>query len=173
MNRPVALLATLAFLFQAIPASAAESLRVQQVALELGGEGVIASLHYERLLWATAHQRLLARGGLGYFPMSVNGANTGSNVLFPIGVRYLLGEGSHHLETGLSLTLVAVVGDLRNQGADFAVNTLLTPSIGYRYATFDGGRLSIGLAYSPRVALGVLGLSWDHYLRISVGVLFS
>lgn len=133
---------------------------------------MIASINYERVIAQRGNQRLLAHGGLGYFPMWANGALNAGNVVVPLGLRGLCGLGAHHLEAGLGFTVVVTGGEIRNSGLDFAMDTFVTPSVGYRYANFIGGRLSLGAAYAPRISYGIMGLSYVHYFRAGIGMMF-
>lgn len=165
------LLALCPALGSAKSAAASEAL-ANQIGLELGGEATLASAHYERLVYTrndTIH--VLARVGLGYFPVYINGQAAPGAILAPIGLHCLYGTGAHHLDAGLSVTSIVALDDAgRDEGLLWG--GYLTPSLGYRFSDFTSGRWALGLAYSPRLSEGVMGIRYDHYVRAEIGVLF-
>ena len=148
--------------------------RPNQISVELGGEGLLTSIHYERLLLGSnARARLLADGGLGWFPLSVNGQHALGTALVPVGLRGLYGLDAHHVELGLTWTTAVTPGiDTSGTEGRVRLDGFVTPSVGYRHADFDAGRWSLGVAYAPRVSADVTHLRWDHYARLGAGVMF-
>lgn len=99
--------------------------------LEVGGNGLSASVNYERQL--TRQPGLGLRVGLGYYPEKA------FYLTAPIGVNYLfkLKKDRSFIEVGLGATLtrteVHLFGGSKNSSGDPFVN--FVPSIGYRRHT--------------------------------------
>lgn len=92
----------------------------------------------------------------------------------PVGVNYLTGQGSCHLEAGLGVTGVLVKGDYST--ADILGNTFsntsnkfgvaFVPGIGYRYAA-PGKGFQFRVVLSPLISVGTV-----FFGGISVGYKF-
>ena len=105
------------------------------VYLELGGNGLLYSLNYDRLLTPRVAARV-GFMGLGAATDSVSGGV----IAAPLMVSYLFGEGNSHFETGLGVMLAAgaidEVGELEDEGFSGAIGTA---TVGYRYQRPGGG----------------------------------
>ena len=104
-----------------------------QLYLELGGNGLVYSINYERLL----SENFTLRGGFGITPGLIFAEGTFIHI--PITASYLIGSKSSKFETGLGVTYFAGT-DIKVFGLDAGDQSLifLTGIIGYRY-TSPGG----------------------------------
>ncbi len=141
-----------------------------RVTLQVLGEGMTLSAHYERrVLWRGPFV-LSMQVGLGYFPLFTNGGFAPGTVLAPIGPRLLAGDGVHHAELGLALTPMLTL-DAAGRGGWALTGLSVTPSLGYRYRR-AGSPWSFGLAWAPRIGRGLREVELDHVLRLEVGYSF-
>lgn len=143
---------------------------------ELGGSGILYTIHYEIGIISSERHALAARIGAGYYyegGMMVHESGDGltpyacyqprvSVHWLPVGVSYLLGSRKSRLELGLELTPRAFYN------ATWLNTTVhLVPSIGYRYQRRPRGflfRCTIIAAVSLATARVIpwLGLSWGY-----------
>lgn len=105
--------------------------------LELGGNALIYSINYERLL----ADRIAGRVGAMFFGAA--GEDSSAGVLAaPIMASYLWGEGNSRFETGAGILLVS--GGIQNvegyEDEDFS-GTVGTGTLGYRWQRPTGGFL--------------------------------
>ena len=103
--------------------------------LEVGGNALIYSINYERLLT----DRIVGRVGGMFFGAS--GEDSSAGVLAaPIMASYLWGEGNSRFETGVGILLVT--GGIQNvegyEDEDFS-GTVGTGTLGYRWQRPQGG----------------------------------
>jgi hypothetical protein len=121
--------------------------------LELGGNGAIYSLNYERFV----HDEVSLRLGFGY--VSLQGAIDGGTVTtgialltVPVTVSYLgIGSGSHRLELGGGAVFADISGESSSDGArafGSASGVVGTAIAGYRYARTRGG-FTFRAAFTP------------------------
>jgi hypothetical protein len=113
-----------------------------QFYLELGGNGIIYSLNYERLL----SENFTLRGGIGYTPGLI--FVEGTFIHIPFTASYLIGSSSSKFEMGLGFTYftgrdVEIFG---LEGGDKSV-IVLTGIIGYRYVSQKG--FVFRIAFTP------------------------
>ena len=131
--------------------------------MELGGNGLLWSLNYDRMIT----EKISIRVGYGFFQISdlffhpdkkefqdaVEDSYDSKVSLVPIVVNYLLGSGNHKLEIGLGIRYAMVEGNdlifsmpLPDNGSE----TSATGVLGYRYHSDTGGfsfRLSLAPIY--------------------------
>ena len=69
--------------------------------IELGGNGGIYSLNYDRILTSAKKIRTSLRGGFSVLPVNRN-----IDLVFPIEFNFLLGSANHFMETGAGVTYV-------------------------------------------------------------------
>ena len=128
---------TLVFILIAIEITIAQDTNINfkknQLYLELGGNGLVYSINYERLL----SENFTLRGGFGITPGLIFAEGTFIHI--PITASYLIGSKSSKFETGLGATYFAGT-DIKVFGLDTGDQSLifLTGIIGYRY-TSPGG----------------------------------
>ena len=164
------------FLFSVLSTSFTKA-QTNTVFMELGGNGLVWSLNYDRMIT----EKISIRVGYGFFQISDLFFNTelqddvedsyyDSKVsLVPIVVNYLLGSGNHKLEIGLGIRYAMVEGNgfiwnlpLPDNGSE----TSATGVLGYRYHSDTGGfsfRLSLAPIYHEgREFFAMPGLSLGY-----------
>lgn len=123
----------------AAPAAAQERVppSPNSVYVELLGNGLLYSINYDRYM--TPH--LTGRAGLFVLAASdSDGDGGGAVIATPLLVNYLFGTGSHHLETGVGVTLAAgAIEDLEDEVDDSFSGAMGTATLGYRYQRPTGG----------------------------------
>lgn len=102
------------------------------VMLEIGGNGLVYSVNYERSL----RQNFKTRAGFSFFKIIENQTEKSLIVMsYPISLNYLLdlGRKSHFLETGIGLMNLVTSGNLVEYKG--VTNYYLNPfvNLGYRY----------------------------------------
>lgn len=155
MQRPLAGCLTLAALVAVIPSGAhAQAARTANntVFLELGGNALIYSLNYERVLPSDVS----FRAGLGYMSVSATAGSAEANasvVTIPLTFSYLgLGGGSARFELGAGATMTRFsasastgFGDDLEAGAFVPIGTFIA---GLRLAPAGGG-FNFKLSFTP------------------------
>lgn len=104
--------------------------------LELGGNGILASINYERQL--TNNPGIGIRLGVGFIPLAVN---------IPLSINYLIkiNKETSFIDAGMGVTyLIAKKGNPRN-----LTQLNFVPSFGYRHHTKKNGMLRIN--FTPLV----------------------
>jgi len=111
----------------------ATNFKQNQLYLELGGNGLIYSINYERLL----SENFTLRGGFGITPGLI--FVEGTFIHIPVTASYLIGSKTSKLELGLGATYFAGK-DTEIFGLDAGDQFLvfLTGIIGYRYTSPAG-----------------------------------
>ena len=125
--------------------------------LEAGGNGLFASINYERQL--TKEPGLGARIGVGFY------SENAFYLTIPVGINYLfkLNSDKSFIDAGLGVTWTRIDGDLfgesKNSNGDHFVNFI--PSIGYRRHTTHNlmWRISITPVVNKNGLVPWLGLS--------------
>ena len=142
MVRSLLLSLTIALLPLAARADLEERTAKNTVYLELGGNGLIYSVNYERFL----SRDLNVRVGLEYFSLNASSGSASGNAtlaIFPVTVSFLgLSKGPHAFELGAGLDIVyASASTDSTGGSSFGSGTTIagTAILGYRYAPRDGG----------------------------------
>lgn len=110
---------------------------------EIGGNALIYSLNYDRVLLQTEHYKGTIRIGLGMLPYPSSVKDNRTWIFVPIEYNNLFGPKNHFLELSLGTTYTSSI-----QGA----NHWITGRIGYRLQNFDTGfflRAGIVLIYVP------------------------
>lgn len=106
--------------------------------LELGGNGLIYSLNYDRLVT----ESMGVRAGIGYLQLNAkagSGTDKASVTTIPIMVHYLLGSRSSKLELGAGVCIISAAADISKTGGVEESATLGTATFGYRYQRADEG----------------------------------
>ena len=122
---------------------------------ELGGNGIVYSINYERLFDDTGFGVRVGFSYISFGSSASDGVNTSSTKLsylaVPILVNYYLGSANHKLQLGLGLTIshvsVGVSGNSLTGSADGIV-PLVTAAIGYRYMPAKGG-FNFSIGFTP------------------------
>jgi hypothetical protein len=115
---------------------------VSGIFLELGGNAGVLSLNYDRR-FSKSNDGLGWRVGVGVGAVP-------SHILasfiptFPLGVNYLFGKGSHHLEVGAGVTFA---NEEFSPSGERVASTYFVPSLGYRFQRPKG--FSFRLFASP------------------------
>lgn len=105
--------------------------------IELGGNGILYSLNYDRKFTDHVSGRI---GGMGF---AVRDDDTDKRVgvlLFPTMVNYLLGNGSSRLELGAGLLWGFAAGEVESYGSFSGLGLAgVTTTVGYRLQPAKGG----------------------------------
>jgi hypothetical protein len=122
--------------------------------LELGGNGAIYSLNYERFL----RDDVSLRVGFGYVSLEgakINGGTVTHDVsllTIPVTASYLgMGSGNHRLELGAGAVFADIAGSSSSDGAEAfgsASGVVGTAVAGYRYVR-PGGGFTFRAAFTP------------------------
>jgi hypothetical protein len=109
------------------------------VFLEVGGNGPLYSINYDRILIKKTNWKLAGRIGFMYFNdnrgLLENSENKQSSI--PIELSFLKGKSNHNLELGLGITPLSK-GYLDKAGKDYT-RVATSGRIGYRYQKSNGG----------------------------------
>jgi hypothetical protein len=129
--------------------------------LELGGNGLIYSINYERLL----SENFTLRGGFGITPGII--FVEGTFIHIPVTASYLIGSKTSKLELGLGATYFAGE-DTELFGLDAGDQSLiiLTGIVGYRYTSPSGFVLRV--LFTP-----LYNSEEDSYFYPSFGLSFG
>jgi len=132
-----------------------------QLYLELGGNGLIYSINYERLL----SENFILRGGFGITPGII--FVEGTFIHIPFTASYLIGSTTSKLELGLGATYFAGE-DTELFGLDAGDQSLiiLTGIVGYRYTSPGGFVLRV--LFTP-----LYNSEEDSYFYPSFGLSFG
>jgi len=131
--------------------------------MELGGNGLLWSLNYDRMIT----EKISIRVGYGFFQIK-DFASDAKVSLVPIVVNYLLGSGNHKLEIGLGIRYAMVEGNgifIDIPVPDSGSETSTTGVLGYRYHRDTGGfsfRLALAPVMNEREVLPMPGLSLGY-----------
>ena len=130
--------------------------------VELGGNGLLCTINYDRALTESFTLRL----GIGHLtegaiPVSADQTSAVSRASFgvPLLVNYVRGNARHRLELGAGITIFAAAA-----GASL-VEPVATAVIGYRYVPSEGGftyRIGFTPLVSTRAVLPWGGLSFGY-----------
>ncbi len=110
---------------------------------EIGGNALVYSLNYDRVLLQTEYYKGTIRIGVGALPYPSSVKENRTWIFVPIEYNNLFGPKNHFLELSLGTTYTSSI-----QGA----NHWITGRIGYRLQNFDTGfflRAGIVLIYVP------------------------
>jgi len=139
--RPLLFVLALLVAVTTVPESTkAQSYARNSVYLELGGNGLLYSVNYDRRFT----KDITGRFGFMIFGGQSDQATDDQigAAIFPVTANYLVGSGSHRLELGLGPVLMLVGGDLEEYGTVSAGGVAgVTSTFGYRYQPVDGGFL--------------------------------
>jgi len=130
------------------------------VFLELGGNGLVYSVNYERFVSDNASLRI----GAGYIGVGASagpGSASASMLTIPLLGNYYLGSANHKLQLGLGLTLIRLAGTIEfspiERRAVEASGSVVIPAptgvVGYRYIPESGG-LALFAGFTPFLAPG-------------------
>lgn len=122
----------------AIGQTPATNLKQNQLYLELGGNSLVYSISYERII----SENFTIRGGFGITPGIIFAEGTFIHI--PFTISYLIGGERHKLESGLGVTYFAGT-DVEIFGLPAGDQSLifLTGIVGYRYISPSGFVLRI------------------------------
>ena len=99
---------------------------------ELGGNGIVPTVNYERQL----SERLHGRAGFGFVYGETEGGDDDLTFVFPLMVNYLTHPaGNHHFEAGAGVTFITGdAQDLYDSDEGETISNLIgTATAGYRY----------------------------------------
>ncbi len=102
--------------------------------LELGGNALVYSINYDRVLT----DAFSARIGIGFYSLDDDFGDTASLTGIPITAHYLLGKGNSRLELGAGLVVLTGKADLGGVSTSDAT-VLGTGVFAYRFQKPDGG----------------------------------
>jgi len=135
------------------------------VSIELGGNAIIYSINYSRIVITGINNRLYMRFGFAYLPIS----KLSHFFLLPGELYLQTGKMDHHFELGTGITYEFRVKDYSD---DHLYNYIFL-RVGYSYQK-PGGRFYYRVGFTPFT--GILSSSLDRLIMpfggISVGYLF-
>ncbi len=127
--------------------------------LELGGNGLLYSLNYERMFYQKGIFKSAARIGLTTLPRKIETeTKTYWDVALPLELVGLIGRSKHHLELGIGYTpsyIAKTKLEIGGSGFEFdgyRLTSVVPLRIGYRYQKPDGG-FFFRAAYMPTLDL--------------------
>ena len=126
------------------------------VFLELGGNGLVYSINYERLFGDTDFS---LRVGLSYISLAASNSRTNAKlgiVTVPVLANYYVGGRDHKLQLGGGLTFLSVSGQNGDTGNIVTVSGLVpapTLAVGYRYLPARGG-FTFFIGFTPFIIPG-------------------
>ena len=141
--------------------------------VELGGNGILYTVNYDRGLTDNLHVRI----GIGHLAEGANPISTGPSDLaaqpattLPVLVSYVRGDRSHRLEVGAGVTVLRsagmpAMGRIAARPSDLSI--MATGVIGYRYVPREGG-FTYRAGFTPLLSAGGF-LPWAG---LSFGYLF-
>ncbi len=146
-------------------ASAQERTARNGLYVELGGNGGVWSLNYERFLTDDLSLRI----GGSYTSITDTAGTSVTLATFPLTASWLgLRSGGHALELGAGVVFASATLSTGNFGAEaFGSAAIGTAIVGYRYAPLDGG-FTLRLAFTPLFGNGQIFAS----AGLAVGGLF-
>lgn len=121
--------------------------RRNSVQFELGGNGLLYSLGYERLAW----EEIALKAGVSFFRLTEKGTDKDFNIAtLPIGVSYLLNisKARHFAELGVGANFICLSSTMNSyvRETDYYLNP--TANIGYRYYS-KNGRWIYKVSFTP------------------------
>ena len=118
-----------------------------EVALELGGHGLIYSINYERNFINTKRFKTSIQAGFSLYPSSLDLV---SNFWLPISINQLISFSQHHIETGIGMVFTQEGGYYGDYigGMSKNLHPYLSAKIGYRYQK-PNGRMTYKLLFTP------------------------
>jgi len=127
-------------------ASAQERTARNGLYVELGGNGGVWSLNYERFVTDDVSLRV----GGSYTSISDSLGTSVSLLTFPLTASWLgLRSGNHALEVGAGVVFASATVSTSSFGAEaFGSGVIGTGILGYRYAPLDGG-FNLRIAFTP------------------------
>jgi hypothetical protein len=135
------------------------------VYVELGGNGYLYSINYER----TFSNNLIARGGIGL---------SAGNIALPFHFGKYFGNGSHHVEADLGLTYIHGKVNPENSYDDLVARSqyFATAFLGYRYQNPEKKSI-FRIGYTPLYKLYDSYAPFDnnflyHWAGVSYGFKF-
>lgn len=150
MIQPTKLLLSFFMLFFTLFTMAQSELKKNDIYLELGGNGIFASLNYERQL--SKYPRFGFRMGAGIVPLV--------GVSIPAGINYLIKttNDNSYIETGFGITCILNNDD--KSGKIEKVNFI--PSIGYRHHTKKNTlfRINFTPIFNNYTTIPLIGISF-------------
>jgi len=127
----------------------------KSVFLELGGYGGIYSFNYEKPI-TIKETPLKLRMGIGGFPLD---ENSGTLIIFPLGLNYELGDGIHRLDLGVGHTVTtSTLPSIHSQS---------NLSIGYLHKTDE--KFWYRVSYTPLISHWV-DFQYQHWVGVSLGL---
>jgi hypothetical protein len=139
-----------------------DALSKNSLYLELGGNALVYSINYDRIL----SNAFSVRGGIGYYSLEDDlegGDNSVSLAAFPLTLNYLLGSGSSRLELGAGLVILTGSADLGGVSTSNA-SVIGTATFAYRYQKPMGG-IFFKAGFTPFISGG----SFIPWFGLSVG----
>ena len=120
-----------------------QTIAENSLSFEMGGNALLYSLNYDRVLIQTDHYKGTIRIGAGVLPNVETNSGNSTWLFIPIEFNNLFGPKNHFFEVSLGTTYSNSL-----QGA----NHWITGRLGYRVQPFDGGfffRTGMVLLYIP------------------------
>jgi hypothetical protein len=128
---------------------------------ELLGQGVIASLNFDRIFNTERKWMNSVSVGVLFHPEELSVIGLHETYGMPISYNWLLGKKSHHLDLGIGLTPMF----LYYKAMQYAFN--LSPKIGYRFQKPEGGIFFKATAMAMADLLHGIAIKydgkWHHY----------
>lgn len=150
------------------PASAQQA-RPNTAYLELLGSGGAWSVNFERALGAFR----VRLGFAGWSSSDLFGAGTTGYTTVPITLSHVKGDGNHHLETGVGVTVGRRTFESSFDAGERSQFTTITGILGYRYQK-PAGRFVFRAVLTPMYGLGTVESAYpDKGFFPSLGISFG
>lgn len=143
--------------------NAQDSIRVNTF-LEVGGNGGIASVNFDKPVIIFKKSFISLRAGFGFSREIMGDLETQNFVMIPTMIHYCIGKSPHYLETGFGLAL--------GISAHSGIISRITPTIGYRFQKSEVSGMFFRINYTPLLPSG-FGDKFKQWMGISIGYTFK
>ncbi|WP_316782765.1 hypothetical protein [Pedobacter frigiditerrae] len=164
------ILASLSFIIFCINLSVAQEIKKNSIYVELGGNTVLYSVNYDRIIPLSTRFKLAPRVGFEYIPRSLKNFPTYGNWSFPLELNVLYGknkESKSFLEAGFGLSMFNIVSKYKQKDNGELIDTEVKAAkitmlrFGFRHQKPTGG-------FMYRAGL-LVRLSQDEFSKQRVG----
>ena len=134
--------------------------------IELGGNGGIYSLNYDRILVYKSAKGFSIRAGINGYP---RGEANWSGVILIEG-NFFIGRNNHHIETGIGYTHYRNYLKLTTEKWNVSTENYFIPRIGYRYQNTLDKTLFFKAGLTPDITFDKKEKEWLFFLWAGIGI---